>query len=135
MNSCWQRTFPKEISDFLPDQNYISFSYFHSIIFLLMYLLCHEQAVNSITWSNAMTEASGHLRFHTAYHMDGESLLKGHELLQGRYQELVGSIIMDQSYSFARELLGTSLNGIQVSPPSLRLLFNCFIIASVIIFS
>lgn len=71
------------------------------------------KAVNSITWSNAMTEAAGHLRFQTAYHMDGESLLKGHELLQGRYQELVGSVVMDQAYPFARELLGTSLNGIQ----------------------
>lgn len=62
-----------------------------------------------------MTEASGHLRFQAAYHMDGETLLQGHELLQGRYQELVGSIVMDQAYPFARELLGTSLNGIQAS--------------------
>ena len=65
-----------------------------------------------------MTEAAGHLRFQTAYHMDGESLLEGHMLLQGRYQELVGTITADQAYPFARELLGTSLNGIQVSPRS-----------------
>lgn len=71
-----------------------------------------------------MTEASGHLRFQTAYHMDGESLLNGHVLLQGRYQELVGTITADQAYPFARQLLGTSLNGIQVSPSSERALYN-----------
>ncbi|XP_063870578.1 uncharacterized protein LOC135105872 [Scylla paramamosain] len=71
------------------------------------------KAVNSITWSNAMTEAAGHLRFQTAYHMDGESLLEGHMLLQGRYHELVSTIAVDEAYTFARQLLGTSLNSIQ----------------------
>ena len=61
-----------------------------------------------------MTEAAGHLRFQTAYHMDGESLLEGHMLLQGRYHELVSTITVDEAYTFARQLLGTSLNSIQV---------------------
>ncbi|XP_071539179.1 uncharacterized protein [Panulirus ornatus] len=71
------------------------------------------KAVNSITWSNAMTEASGQLRFSAPYHMDGESILQGHQLLQGRYQQLMSTVTVDEAYSFARELLGTSLNGIQ----------------------
>ncbi|XP_071539177.1 uncharacterized protein [Panulirus ornatus] len=71
------------------------------------------KAVNSITWSNAMTEASGQLRYSAPYHMDGESILQGHQLLQGRYQQLIKTITVDESYNFARELLGASLNGIQ----------------------
>ncbi|XP_064083933.1 LOW QUALITY PROTEIN: uncharacterized protein LOC135199706 [Macrobrachium nipponense] len=71
------------------------------------------KAVNSITWANAMTEASGQIRFNAAHHMDGEKISEGHTLLQGRYQQLISTIVADDAYPFARELLGTSLNTIQ----------------------
>ncbi|XP_042891136.1 von Willebrand factor A domain-containing protein 7-like [Penaeus japonicus] len=71
------------------------------------------KAVNSIAWSNAMTEAGGQVRFDARHHMDGERIADGHALLQGRYQQLVSTITVDEAFPFARELLGTSLNSIQ----------------------
>ncbi|XP_045102438.1 uncharacterized protein LOC123498935 isoform X2 [Portunus trituberculatus] len=71
------------------------------------------KAVNDIAWSNAMTEAGSQTKFQAAYHMDGERLVEGHTLLQGRYQQLIRTITVDRTYDFSRELLGTSLNGIQ----------------------
>lgn len=55
------------------------------------------------------------MRFDAKHHMDGERVTEGHVLLQGRYQQLVSTITVDEAYPFARELLGTSLNTIQVS--------------------
>ena len=78
-------------------------------------ILISTKAVNDIAWSNAMTEAGSHTKFQAAYHMDGERLLEGHALLQGRYQQLIRTITVDNTYDFSRELLGESLNGIQVS--------------------
>ncbi|XP_063870584.1 uncharacterized protein LOC135105875 isoform X2 [Scylla paramamosain] len=71
------------------------------------------KAVNDIAWSNAMTEAGSQTKFQAAYHMDGERLVEGHTLLQGRYQQLIRTITVDRTYDFSRELLGESLNGIQ----------------------
>ncbi|XP_066942227.1 LOW QUALITY PROTEIN: uncharacterized protein [Macrobrachium rosenbergii] len=71
------------------------------------------KAVNSITWANAMTEAGGQIRFNAIHHMDGEKISEGHTLLQGRYQQLISTIVADDAYPFAREVLGTSLNTIQ----------------------
>ncbi|XP_069161847.1 uncharacterized protein [Procambarus clarkii] len=71
------------------------------------------KAVNNIAWSNAMTEASGQMRYNAALHMDGETITRGHYLLQSRYLNLVAAINVDHDYSYGRHLLGTSLNAIQ----------------------
>ncbi|XP_068223894.1 LOW QUALITY PROTEIN: uncharacterized protein [Palaemon carinicauda] len=71
------------------------------------------KAVNSITWANAMAEAGGQIRFDPIHHMDGEKITEGHTLLQGRYQQLISTVVGDDAYPFAREILGTSLNTLQ----------------------
>ncbi|KAK7079817.1 hypothetical protein SK128_002466 [Halocaridina rubra] len=45
--------------------------------------------------------------------MEAEKIEEGHILLQGRYKQLTSTILSDEAYPFARELLGTSLNTIQ----------------------
>lgn len=61
-----------------------------------------------------MTETSGISKFQAPNHMDGEKIAEGHTLLQDRYHQLISTITQDLTYDYGRELLGISLNSIQV---------------------
>ncbi|XP_050738673.1 von Willebrand factor A domain-containing protein 7-like [Eriocheir sinensis] len=71
------------------------------------------KAVNSIAMANVNSDSSQQLRYDSSLHGDGERLSVMQEKLTVRYPQILSSILIEESYSAARSLLGSSLHSIQ----------------------
>ncbi|KAG0719672.1 von Willebrand factor A domain-containing protein 7 [Chionoecetes opilio] len=71
------------------------------------------KAVNSIAIANINSDSSQQFRYDPALHSDGEKLDATQKKLTKRYPQILSSILIQESYSAARSLLGSSLHSVQ----------------------
>ncbi|XP_071536581.1 von Willebrand factor A domain-containing protein 7-like [Panulirus ornatus] len=71
------------------------------------------KAVNSIAAANVQADSSPQLRYDPAIQGDGEQLGPVQARLVARHPQILTAIMRDESYTAARNLLGTSLHSIQ----------------------
>ncbi|KAK7087105.1 hypothetical protein SK128_001406 [Halocaridina rubra] len=71
------------------------------------------KAVNSIAAANVKTDSAPQTRYDPAIQGDGEHIIGLQESLTLRYTQIMTSILVEEAYSAARALLGTSLHSLQ----------------------
>ena len=72
------------------------------------------QAINEIAWSNAHTDSRPLSRFDPNFHFESEQFDGSQHVLMSLYNIIINSVLKDDVFTYARDLLGAALHGVQV---------------------